>query len=82
MSGAARRLRNPGTGYPYGPGDHCQRWRMPDGTEEFTGWIAPGDTAPADLHIAHREETIRRCLDDIAKWRAIRAALAAEAAGG
>lgn len=38
------RARNHATGYAYTKHDHCQKWRLPDGTEVMTGWIEPGDT--------------------------------------
>jgi hypothetical protein len=57
------RALNHATGYPYTAHDHCQKWIMPDGTEQFTGWIAHGD---AD----HVSEQIRSIWDQVERLQA------------
>ena len=80
MSGLPRRERNHATGYHYTKHQHCQKWRMPDGTEFYSGWIEPGDTEGLDKSIAGRRAQIEKLQDELRTYELFRQAVAAEAA--
>ncbi|MEW1813281.1 hypothetical protein AB0284_21570 [Pseudarthrobacter phenanthrenivorans] len=73
-----KRMRNGATGYAYGPSDHTSKWLMPDGSERYVGWIAPGDTSTLDKAIDHADREIAKLQSDIALWKALREGVVAE----
>lgn len=78
MSDLPRRERNHATGYHYTKHQYCQKWRMPDGSEFYSGWIEPGDTDALDRGIAGRHEQIEKLQKEVRIYELIRQAVASE----